>query len=338
VLASVSEATVSRVMNGRSGVSDSTRARVLEVLAELGYLPPDLHAGPSVGLVGLIVPELSNPIFPSFAQEFSAALLAAGYMGVLCCTGGATAAGASEADFFALLREHKVDGIVLVSGRNANAAFEDDLRADLATASVPTVFVNGHVPSLEVPTVSSDDRVAARLAVRHLAELGHTRIGLLVGPARYTPVIRKTEGFLEEMALLDLPVDDRQVVETIFSVEGGAVGAHYLIEAGCTGIVAASDLMALGAIRGVRQLGYDVPADVSIIGYDDTELMRFADPPLTTLSQRVEAIAAHATRLLVDQIDGAALPAREYLVRPDLVVRGSTARVAATAATLRSRT
>jgi LacI family transcriptional regulator, repressor for deo operon, udp, cdd, tsx, nupC, and nupG len=323
VLADVSEATVSRVLNGRDGVGAITKARVLGVLADMGYLPTSLRVDAKVGLIGLIVPELSNPIFPAYAQAFAARLLDVGFVAVLCCVGRA---GATEQDYAQILAAHRIDGMIVVSGLNANTAINHDHYRTLSEAAMPVVFVNGFVEGIEYPSVSCDDEYAASAAVRHLVELGHTRIGLLAGPGRYIPVQRKLAGFRSELKIHGLRYDDRFIVETVFSVEGGAVGAQRLIEQGVTGIVAASDMVALGAIRGARQLGLHVPNDISVIGYDDTELMQLTDPPLSTVRQPVEAIAEHAVRLLVEEIGGAAMPAREYMVRPELIMRGSTGR------------
>ncbi|MEZ5216215.1 MAG: LacI family DNA-binding transcriptional regulator [Ilumatobacteraceae bacterium] len=323
-LANVSEATVSRVMNGRDGVAPGTRAKVLAVLADLGYLPPALRTNSRVGLVGLIVPELTNPIFPAFAQAFVARLMEHGYVSVLCCMAQGTT---PEEEYAAILAEHRVDGLIVVSGRNANLAVEHEAYLDLSGEVLPQLFVNGFVEGLGIDAVSTDDAAAVKVAVRHLAELGHECIGLLVGPERYQPVVRKIAGFHAALAELGLVASDRQIVETIYSLEGGAVGAHHLVEAGVTGIVTASDLMALGAIRGLRDAGLDVPSDISVIGFDDSELMGLCDPPLTTLRQPVDAIAELATRLLAKRIADEPTAGEEYLVRPELVLRASTARV-----------
>jgi alanine racemase len=328
--ARVSEATVSRVLNGKPGVSPATRTRVLGVLAELGYEPAELHGATRVGLVGLIVPELDNPVFPAYAQVIEARLLAQGYVAILCCAGRV---GASEDDYVAILLDRGVKGIIFVSGGHADIHHDNRLYEGLLARATPLVLVNGHIDGLGVASVSCDDDHASAAAVRHLVELGHERIGLLVGPVCYTPVLRKIDGFRRTMGELGLSLDEHQIAETMFSVEGGVAGARGLLDAGCTGIVTASDMLALGAIRGAREQGFDVPRDVSVIGYDDTDLIQFTDPPLTTMRQPVLAMGDLATRLLVTQINGTAAKPREYLVRPELIVRGSTgrARVAASA-------
>jgi DNA-binding LacI/PurR family transcriptional regulator len=173
--------------------------------------------------------------------------------------------------------------------------------------------------------VSSDEEVAAVIAVEHLAQLGHRRVGFLTGPEIYLPVIRRLAGFRRSVEEFGLDDDDELIVTSIFTVAGGRVGAQRLLEAGATAIVAGSDLMALGAVRAVREAGRSVPGDVSVIGYDDTELMAFTDPPLTTVRQPVDVISDHAVQLLLAQVGGQPFGSSEYRVRPELVVRATTA-------------
>jgi DNA-binding LacI/PurR family transcriptional regulator len=188
-------------------------------------------------------------------------------------------------------------------------------------------MVNGYTEKVSAPFVSTDDRAAMRLAVTHLAELGHERIGLAVGPRRFVPVLRKIEGFVHHMRTL-LPLSAEQaetlIQHSLFTVEGGQAAAHALVDKGCTAIICASDLMALGAIRAARQRGLTVPQDVSVVGFDDSPLIVFTDPPLTTLRQPVEAMGQAAVNALLEEVGGTPAPHAEFVFLPELVVRGST--------------
>lgn len=321
--AGVSEATVSRVMNGKPEVAASTRRDVLAVLGEMGYEPPGLRGEPRPGLVGLMLPELDNPIFPAYAQALESRLLARGYVSVLCCAGRI---GASEDDYLPTLFDHGVVGIVVVSGRHADLDGDHEIYASLVQRGLPLVFVNGRVDALDVPSVSSDEFAAATIAVEHLAHLGHHRVGILTGPTHYVPVVRRLEGYHQAVDLWGLEHDERLVVSSMFTVAGGRVGARRLLDAGATAIVAGSDVMALGAIHAAREAGLDVPGDISVVGYDDTELMAYTDPPLTTVRQQVEPISEHAVEVLMAQVAGQACGPGSLDVRPELVVRASTAR------------
>ena len=220
-----------------------------------------------------------------------------------------------------------------MSGRHADIGGDHEIYLDLAKRAVPLVLVNGRVARSGIPSVSTDDRNASIAAYEHLAALGHERIGLLIGPLCYLPVVRKIEGFREAAAAAGVGADvaDARISESMYSVEGGFAGAQSLLDAGVTGIVAASDMMALGAIRAVRERGLDVPDDISVVGFDDTDLMRFTDPPLTTVRQPVQQIAELAASLLIAQITGQRVEQREFLVRGELIGRSSTAGLAVTA-------
>jgi LacI family transcriptional regulator, repressor for deo operon, udp, cdd, tsx, nupC, and nupG len=320
--AGVSEATVSRVLNDKSGVSSDTRQAVLTALDVLGYERPDRLTKRSAGLVGLIIPELDNPIFPIFAQIIEASLAQGGYTPVLCTR---AFGGITEDEYVEMLLDRQVSGIIFVSGLSADTTADPDRYRKLIARPLPIVLVTGYMEGVEAPFVSCDDRTAGELGVRHLAALGHRRIGLISGPARFLPVQRKIAGYREAMIKVAGAVDERLIELSLFGVEGGHAAADRLLDRGCTGIVCGSDLMALGAIRAARARGLDVPDDVSIVGYDDSPLMGFTDPPLTTLRQPVRAMSMAAVRALIDEINGDPAPHSEYLFRPELVVRGSTA-------------
>jgi LacI family transcriptional regulator, repressor for deo operon, udp, cdd, tsx, nupC, and nupG len=320
--AGVSEATVSRVLNDRPGVAESTKRAVLTALDVLGYERPVRLRPHSAGLVGLIVPELDNPIFPAFAQVVESALARQGYTTLLCTQ---TPGGVHEDEYTRMLLERGVAGIVVISGLHADVTADPARYHALRERGLPLVLVNGYAEGVDAPFVSNDDVASMELAVAHLAALGHTRIGLAVGPRRFVPVVRKIDGFEQATARHLGTSDPGAWVESfMFTVEGGALAAERLVGRGATAIICGSDLMALGAIRALRRQGLVVPRDVSVVGYDDSPLMAFTDPPLTTIRQSVRAMGAAAVQALVDEIAGTPVARGEYVFSPELVVRSST--------------
>ncbi|KAA9377752.1 LacI family DNA-binding transcriptional regulator [Microbispora amethystogenes] len=320
--AGVSEATVSRVLNGKAGVAPATRQAVLTALDLMGYERPQRLRQRSNGLVGLVIPELGNPIFPAFAQAMEKSLIQHGYTPILCTQ---EPGGAPEDEFTEMLLDRGVSGIVFVSGLHADTNARMDRYTRLTDRGLPIVLVDGYSDAIPAPFISPDDRLAARLAVQHLVDLGHERIGLALGQRRFVPVIRKIEGFAQAMAQLLGVTDVEDLVQhSLFSVEGGQAAAGALIERGCTGIFCASDLMALGAIRAARERGLSVPGDVSVVGFDDSPLMAFTDPPLTTVRKPIGAMAAAAVQTLLEEIGGTPAKHVELVYQPELVVRGST--------------
>ncbi|MFF7985790.1 LacI family DNA-binding transcriptional regulator [Streptomyces sp. NPDC007901] len=313
----VSEATVSRVLNGKPGVSEATRQAVLSALDVLGYERPTQLRGERARLVGLVLPELQNPIFPAFAEVIGGALAQLGLTPVLCTQ---TKGGVSEADYVELLLQQQVSGVVFAGGLYAQADAPHDHYRLLAERNIPVVLVNAAIEHLGFPAVSCDDAVAVEQAWRHLASLGHERIGLVLGPADHVPSARKLAA---ARALGELP--EERVVRAMFSIEGGHAAATRLIDQGVTGIICASDPLALGAIRAARRKGLDVPSRVSVVGYDDSAFMNCTEPPLTTVRQPIEAMGRAAVELLNAQVNGSAVAPEELLFEPELVVRGSTA-------------
>ncbi|MFG2786007.1 LacI family DNA-binding transcriptional regulator [Streptomyces sp. NPDC048419] len=313
----VSEATVSRVLNGKPGVSESTRQAVLSALDVLGYERPTQLRGERARLVGLVLPELQNPIFPAFAEVIGGALAQLGLTPVLCTQ---TKGGVSEADYVELLLQQQVSGVVFAGGLYAQADAPHDHYRRLAERNIPVVLVNASIGHLGFPGVSCDDAVAMEQAWRHLASLGHERIGLVLGPSDHMPSERKLAA---ARVMGDLP--DECVARAMFSIEGGHAAASRLIDQGVTGFICASDPLALGVIRAARRKGLGVPAQVSVVGYDDSALMNCTEPALTTVRQPIEAMGRAAVELLNAQINGSSVAAEELLFEPELVVRGSTA-------------
>ena len=325
----VSEATVSRVLNGKPGVSESTRQSVLTALDILGYERPVKLRGERGRLVGLVLPELQNPIFPAFAEAVGGALAQQGFTPILCTQ---TAGGVSEADYVDLLLQQQVSGVVFAGGQYAFLGGSHDHYRRIADRKLPVVVINASIDSIPFPRVSCDDVVAVEQAIGHLVSLGHQRIGLVLGPSDHVPSLRKLEAAHHFAARLGVRLDSSTIAHSLFSLESGQAATTRLLRTGVTGIICASDPLALGAVRAVRRAGLSVPADVSVVGYDDSAFMNCTDPPLTTVRQPIDAMGRAAIELLVSLIGGVPVTHDELLFEPELVVRGSTGPVPATAA------
>jgi DNA-binding LacI/PurR family transcriptional regulator len=319
--AGVSEATVSRVLNGRNGVSEATRASVLTALDVLGYERPTKLRGERGRLVGLVLPELQNPIFPALAEVVTASLAQRGFTPLLAAR---TIGGVPERDYIEMLLDHQVSGVVFAGGSYALAGAEHAHYRRLLDRRMPVVMVNAGVDDLGFPHISTDDAVAVEQAYGHLKSLGHQRIGMVMGPEDHMPSRRKLAALAQ---IAGVSSDSWFVERTNFSMESARLAAARLIERGVTGMICASDVLALGSIRAARRLGLEVPRDVSVVGFDDSALMTCTDPPLTTVRQPIEMMGQAAVDMLVNQIEGSGVAPDELLFEPELVVRGSTAPV-----------
>lgn len=320
----VSEATVSRVLNDKPGVSAATRQSVLTALDVLGYERPTQLRGERARLVGLVLPELQNPIFPAFAEVIGGALAQQGLTPVLCTQ---TRGGVSEADYVDLLLQQHVSGVIFAGGLFAEADAPHDHYRQLAERDIPVVLINASIDGIDFPCVACDDAVAVEQAWRHLASLGHERIGLVLGPFDHVPSRRKLEAARGVARAAGTELPDEHVERSIFSLEGGQAAASRLLGRGVTGIVCGSDPLALGAIRAARRRGLSVPSDVSVVGFDDSAFMTCTEPPLSTVRQPIEAMGRAAVDLLCAQIRGTQPHPGELLFEPELVVRGSTAQL-----------
>lgn len=224
--AGVSTATVSRVFNGVGQVSDETRRKVLTAIDELGYDRPTPERTPDTPTIGIIVPELTNPIFAAFAHHLQEEVARAGGIAMIRSqTPGAT----SEFDHLSSLLEHRVSGLIFVSGRHADLLADLGPYHEVVAHSIPLVTINGARAEIPAPDFSTGDALGIRAAVTHLHELGHSRIALLTGRTHVVPALRKAEAFTQVMEEL---VGDRSPIieETFYTYEAAAAHTNGLID------------------------------------------------------------------------------------------------------------
>ncbi len=326
----VSEATVSRVLNGKPGVSASTRETVLTALDVLGYERPTQLRGERARLIGLVLPELQNPIFPALAEVIGGALAQRGFTPVLCTPDGRRPVGGR-------LRHHAARPARLRRGvrrrplSTRQAAPHDHYRL-LRSRGIPVVLINAAVDGLDLPCVSTDDAAAAGQAFVHLASLGHQRIGLLAGPQDHVPSRRKLAAFIEHTRRSSREGDAEPgpVEHALFSLEGGQAATTRLLRHGITGVICASDVLALGAIRAIRRAGLSVPRrrlGRGVRRFSVHELHR----PAADHGQAADRVDGQGRGGPAGEPDGEVpVYPEELLFEPELVVRGSTGPAPAT--------
>ncbi|MEV4559304.1 LacI family DNA-binding transcriptional regulator [Kitasatospora sp. NPDC049285] len=319
--AGVSEATVSRVINRRQGVAKTTRDAVERAMSELGY-----ERAVQGQLVAVVTEHVSNPFFADAAERIEAALAPHGLKTVLC---PAFPGGVQEREYIGAIIDKGIAAVVFLSASNTVEGADTEIYEMLRSRRIPYLGVNGEfADGVPVPVFSTDDRLAAELAVDHLHRLGHRAIGMASGPSGNHPADRRVQGFIDAMARRGIEDAQRLVIRQSYTVEGGQAAAGALLGLGATAIVAASDYMALGVIRGVRRLGRSVPDDVSVVGYDGTMITEFTDPPLTTVRQPTDRLALEVGRSVLALVGGRDTPTGELLFDPELVIRASSGPVA----------
>ncbi|MFC7026141.1 DUF6807 family protein [Promicromonospora thailandica] len=313
--AGVSRATVSRVMNGRSTVDAAIAERVRDVAAELSYRPSNAARSLALGrtqTVALVVPDLGNPVFQQILRGVMAGAAEDGYRVLVADT----VEDDQQEGAIALEARLRCDALVLVSPRIGDA----ELSALVADVE-PVVLVNrdagGAAPSLVV-----DYEDAALQVVEHLVALGHRRIVYLGGPVRSASDELRRAGLARaraqhpDLEILDLPAGP--------DIQAGHAAAPAVLATRATAAVAFNDLVAFGLLAGLNEAGVAVPADISVAGFDDIELSRYATPALTTVAVPQAELGRHAWRELHAVIDDDAHPARSARFTPSLEVRGST--------------
>jgi LacI family transcriptional regulator len=324
-LADVHVSTASRALNGHTLalVHPDTAERVRAVAEYLGYQPNELARGLKTSrsqTVGVLVPDLLNPVVPPIVRGIAARLRAAGYTVLL---GNADHSGELERLYVDVMRGRQVDGLI------AGTAYEgDEALLAVAKTGLPVVLFNRSATDGSISAAVPDDLRTAELAVGHLAELGHRRIAHVAGPATTSTGARRREGFEAALARHAVDPDPRLVaVATRYSAEEGARCCHELLLRGLdfTAVVAANDLLALGCYDALAEAGLRCPADVSVVGCNDMPFTERFDPPLTTVNISHDRLGAAAAELLLELFDEPNLPPREVVIEPALVVRKSTA-------------
>jgi DNA-binding LacI/PurR family transcriptional regulator len=290
-------------------------------MRELLYVPRELA---SSGIVGLFVPEFGNPIFSALALAMEQEAARAGYVTILCNTAGSAL---REAEYVHMLVERRVEGMIFISSEVTDLRSDHGHYARLREEGARLVFVNGSSPSLEVTSVGVDERAAGKIATEHLLGLGHRRVGFVAGPANATPTLYKAEGRVQALVAAGIEPNGL-VAHGPFSVEGGRIALRALLEhpdGRPTGVFCSSDLMAIGVLLEAASRGLAVPEDLAVIGFDGIEATAWTQPALTTVEQPIAEIARTAVEALKSLIDEPDQALPDYVFRPRLRVRASTA-------------
>ncbi len=323
--AGVHPATASRALNPgtRSLVSEATAARVLEVARAVGYTPNPMARGLKTNrssTVGVLIPDLTNPLFPPIVRGIEDTVQADGYTAVIANSDNDRD---KERLHFENMRSRQVDGFIMATAERDHPLIEDAIAAD-----VPIVLLNRTVESQKAFAVVGNDRAGAAIAVNHLADLGHTRIAHLVGPSRFSTAVARHEGFREAMTARGLTADPDLVIfgEAFTEEEGLRLFNSLLAKTDdFTAIFSGNDLLALGCYDGLKDHSMSCPGDISIVGYNDIPFLDKLNPPLTSIRLPHYELGVEAGRLLLERINDPVAHARTILLEPELIVRGSTA-------------
>jgi LacI family transcriptional regulator len=324
-LAGVSRSTVSRVINERPGVREQVRERVWQVINDTGYRP---HAAARslvtrrTHIIGAIIPHavmalFVDPFFPLLLCGIAETCNDHGYHLMLSLFHGP----ATEEELYRrLVHSGHLDGVIVASTR-----MDDPLIPTLLDDDVPSILVGRHSDN-RAGYVDVDNVSASRMAVEHLIRLGHRRIATITGPPSMAGGEDRLAGYRQALEAHRIPVQEALIVEGDFTEGGGAMGMQRLLTASPTAVFAASDAMAIGALKALRAARLRVPEDVALVGFDDIPVAAALEPALTTVRQPIERLGSMAAELLLNLLENppdTQAPAHRIILPAKLIVRDS---------------
>lgn len=322
-LSGVSRSTVSRVINNHPNVKPEVRQRVMEVIAETGYHPNPAArslASRRSGIIGLVIPRavqslFTDPYFPRLMQGVAQACNANDYTLSLFLF---HTEDEEQKLYPRVLRTRLIDGIIVIASQ-----IGDPLIPELINNCIPFVMVGRPNDLPDVNFVDVDNTVGAYTATSHLIRSGYKRIGAITGPLNTTVGLDRRQGYLDALNDRSRSIDKTLIVEGDFTESGGYAAMQRLIPHQPDAIFIASDTMAFGGLRALREAGLSVPNDVAVVGFDDLPTSALSDPPLTTIRQPIRRLGAQAVETLIDILANGTQPPRRTTLSIELVIRSS---------------
>ena len=324
-LAGVSRSTVSRVVNDHPNVRPEVRDRVWEVIRQVGYQP---HAAARslvtnrTQIIGMIIPEAVTTLFtdPFFSLLLRGATDACNSHQYQLMLSLFTANADQQEIYQRILHSGYLDGTIV-----ASASLDDPLISDLLRDRIPFVSVGRH-PNKPVHYVDADNVNGARMAVEHLIRLGHRRIATITGPLHMIAGQDRLSGYRQALEARGIPVEEELIVEGDFTEASGTVGMQRLLPVSPTAVFVASDMMAIGALKALRQAGWQVPQDIALVSFDDIPIASAIEPALTTVRQPIERMGSMAVEVLLTVLEASSeeeAPAQRIVLPTELVIRAS---------------
>jgi LacI family transcriptional regulator len=321
-LSGVSRSTVSRVLNADPNVKETTRSRVMEVIERVNYRPNVVARRLASGrthVLGLVIPTavsslFTDPYFPGLIQGVSSACNAREYSVMLWLAEPEQ----ERRTIGQIANNGLLDGVII-----ASSLMDDPLQQTLIQIGMPFILIGRHIADPNVSYVDVDNLNSAREAVAYLIRLGRRRVATITGPANMIAGADRRAGYEAAMRDRGMAPDLNLIAEGDFTEVGGYMAAQRLLPHQPDAIFAASDSMAVGALRALREAGRRVPDDVALVGFDDMPFTARTDPPLTTVRQPIQRTGQLAAETLMDMIDERSSRPRRIILPTELVIRAS---------------
>jgi LacI family transcriptional regulator len=325
-VAGVSFATVSRALNDHPDISKKTKVRIVKIAEEMGYSPNAIARGlvkKNTNMVGLLVPDITNPYFPEVARGVEDHLSSVGINLFLCNTNWEEQ---KEMVYIRALMEKRVEGLII-----APVTIASHQRIRKENLNIPLVYIGSKADDLDENYVILDNVEASLIATEYLIGLGHKNIAFIGGYESSVSNSERVRGYREALKKHNLERDINMIKSSSFRRESGyAIALEFVREGKVpSAIVAANDIIALGAIEALENNGYNVPGDVSVIGFDDIQFASLPKINLTSIAQPKYQMGVDAAKILVDKIsnnmDNSMPVENHHVVKPKLIVRGTCA-------------
>lgn len=323
--AKVSLGTVSHVINGSAVVRDRLRKRVLEAIDELGYQPSQLARGlrrDYTNMIGMIIPDITNPFFPALVRGAEDVAFSHQFRLVLCNSENQPE---KEASYWNEIQSYLPAGMLLIPAVDSKL-HNQPKRGGRVT---PVVCIDRKLSGWKGDVVRADDEAGSYEATRHLIDLGHRKIATITGPPHLATTAERLRGYRRAMKEAGIPVPAAYIAKGSFDRPSGFDAGLQLLRPVTrpTAIFASNDLMAMGVLLALRELGLRCPEDVSVVGFDNLEATELLHPPLSTVDQPAYRLGTTAMEMLIERISGARSEPREVILETQLVRRSSVVRL-----------
>ncbi|MFZ2286311.1 MAG: LacI family DNA-binding transcriptional regulator [Bacteroidales bacterium] len=301
-LINLSTTTVSRVLNGKSEkyrISSKTAQRVIKAAQEYEYSPSKIARGLKMDrtdTIGLIIPDISNPFFADIAQSIEKEARMKGFSLILCDSGDDLN---DEKELIGLLRSHKVDGMIIAP---VGTRFEHIIQ--VYNSGIPIVVIDRCFPDINVPSITSDNYQGGYDAVNYLISLGHKKIICIQGKPESLPSKERLRGYIDACKENDIKIDKDFIMGDSFTIENGYRQTRIIfsMENPPTAVFAFSNLISLGVIKAVNEMGMKIPDDISLISFDEQPYSAYLSTPMTTVSQKKSEIGQLSIDVLLKYI------------------------------------
>jgi len=323
-LAGISYTTVSHVVNNTRPVSKEVRVKVEEAIKTLDYVPSAVARSlkaKTTATIGLLVPNSLNPYFAELARGIEDYCERNGYCVILCNSDDNPE---KQRSYLRVLLEKRIDGLIV-----ASAGGDSNLAQGLAGVRTPMVIVDRGLEGVDADLVRIDHEYGAYLATRHLLEMGHRDIATISGPTSTSVAQMRLAGYCRALKEAGIEVSSARMLESDFTSTGGYSAAAALLESNPpSAIFAANDMIGIGVLRAAAERNIRVPAELSVIGFDDIQMSRYVYPALTTVGQSILQLGEMAAEVLLRRIATPDLATEQRIVTPSIVIRESTAPLA----------